>query len=133
LTGAVLVVPIAFAVTGLLRALWAMRATTGCSARDALQALRVWFALSWVVTLACIRGLISDRAEFLRTPKKKEEAALLHALRSSRAETMLALAAVAAAVAMLVRSPSFATAALGGLLLLEAFIYGSAPAASVAA
>ena len=133
LTGAVLVVPLAFAATGLLRALWAMRATTGCTVRDAFQALRVWFALSWVVTLACARGLISGRAEFLRTPKKKEGAALLHALWASRAETVLAVAAIAGGVAMIVRAPGFATAVLGGLLIFEALIYGSAPAASIAA
>jgi cellulose synthase/poly-beta-1,6-N-acetylglucosamine synthase-like glycosyltransferase len=133
LTGAVLVVPLAFAATGLLRALWAMRATTGCTVRDAFQALRVWFALSWVVTLACARGLISGRAEFLRTPKKKEGAALLHALWASRAETLLAVAALAGGVVMIVRAPGFATAVLGGLLIFEALIYGSAPAASIAA
>src|SRR5437879_7642613 len=52
LTAAVLAIPLAFAAPGLTRALWAMRATTGCTAGDALRALRVWFALSWVVTLA---------------------------------------------------------------------------------
>ena len=133
LTGAVLVVPLAFAATGLSRALWAMRATTGCTVRDAFQALRVWFALSWVVTLACVRGLISGRAEFLRTPKKREGAAVLQALWASRAETILAIAAIAGGVAMIVRAPGFATGVLGGLLIFEALIYGSAPAASVAA
>src|ERR1700736_2292734 len=133
LTGAVLVVPLAFAATGLSRALWAMRATSGCTVRDAVQALRVWFALSWVVTLACVRGLISGRAEFLRTPKKREGAAVLQALWASRAETLLAIAAIAGGVAMIVRAPGFATGVLGGLLIFEALIYGSAPAASVAA
>ncbi len=133
LTGAVLVVPLAFAATGLLRALWAMRATSRCSWGDALQALRIWFALSWVVTMACVRGLISRQAEFLRTPKRKEEAALLQALRASRTESLLAVGAVAGGVAMVVRSPGLATGVLGVLLLFEAFVYGSAPAASVAA
>ncbi|HYL70529.1 MAG TPA: glycosyltransferase family 2 protein, partial [Candidatus Dormibacteraeota bacterium] len=133
LTGAVLVVPLAFATTGLLRATWAMRKTTGCTARDALQALRVWFALSWVVTLACLRGLVSSRAEFLRTPKKKEGGRILHALVASRAETLIAIAAVAGAVFMVVRSPGFATLVLGILLLFEAAVYGSAPVASIAA
>ncbi|MBV9100975.1 MAG: glycosyltransferase [Candidatus Dormibacteraeota bacterium] len=133
LTAAVLVVPLAFAVTGLLRATWAMRRTTGCTFRDSVQALRVWFALSWVVTLACVRGLISSRAEFLRTPKKKEGGRLWHALAASRTESLIAVAAVAGAVFMLLRSPSFATLILGVLLLFEAAVYGSAPLASVAA
>jgi GT2 family glycosyltransferase len=133
LTGAVLVVPLAFAATGLLRALWAMRVTSGCTWRDALGALRVWFALSWVVTLACIRGLIRKQADFLRTPKRKEGAAIGHALWTSRAETTLALAALVGGAAMMIIAPSLATVALGILLIFEAFVYGSAPIASVAA
>ena len=133
LTGAVLVVPLAFATTGLSRALWAMRRTTGCSLRDAVHALRVWFALSWVVTLACLRGLVRSQADFLRTPKHKEGAALFHALRSSSAETLIAMAAAVAAIAMMVRSLSLATGLLGGLLLFESGVYASAPLASLAA
>ncbi|MFN2581300.1 MAG: glycosyltransferase [Candidatus Dormibacteria bacterium] len=133
LTGAVLVVPLAFALTGITRALWAMRRATGATWGDALQALRVWFALSWVVTLACIRGIISKHAEFLRTPKQKTGAALLNALRSSSTESLIAVAAVAGGVAMMLTSPSLATFLLGGLLMFEGAVYASAPAASVAA
>jgi hypothetical protein len=50
-----LVVPVAFAGTGILRAVWAMRRACHASTLEALRALRVWFALSWVVTLACVR------------------------------------------------------------------------------
>jgi len=130
LTGAVLVVPLAFALTGLVRALWAMRLTSGCAWSDAWGALRVWFALSWVVTLACLRGLVRRNAEFLRTPKRKDEARLLQALRAARAETLLATAALAGAAAMVLRAPAFATAVLGALLLFEAMVYASAPVAA---
>ena len=106
-----------------------MRAST----RDALNALRVWFALSWVVTLACVRGLVQKHAEFLRTAKSKEGVRLLGALRSSRAETLLVVAGVAGAAAMVVRSPSAATIVLAVLLLFEAFVYSNAPWASLAA
>jgi cellulose synthase/poly-beta-1,6-N-acetylglucosamine synthase-like glycosyltransferase len=133
LTGAVLIIPLAFAGTGLLRALWAMRVTTHCTWRDALGALRIWFALSWVVTLACLRGLIRKNAEFLRTPKRKEGAAFAHALWTSRAETTLALAALVGGVAMIIVAPSLATISLGVLLIFEAFVYGSAPVASIGA
>ena len=134
LTGAVLVIPLVFLGTGLLRALWAMRVTTGCSWGDAVRALRVWFALSWVVTLACLRGLVRSQAEFLRTAKRKEgESSLWHALRSSRTETALSVCAALAAIAMIVRAPSFATGVLAVLLLFQAWLYASAPWASVAA
>jgi cellulose synthase/poly-beta-1,6-N-acetylglucosamine synthase-like glycosyltransferase len=133
LTGAVLVVPLAFAGTGVVRAMWAMRRACGASAGDALSALRVWFALSWVVTLACVRGLVQKHAEFLRTAKTKERSSLLSALRASRAETVLMIAGVLGAGAMLVRSPSLATIVLSLLLVFEAFVYSNAPWASLAA
>lgn len=133
LTGAVLAIPLAFAATGVLRATWAMRRACHTTYRDAFYALRVWFALSWVVTLACIRGLLQRHAEFLRTPKSKEGGSLLSALRASRAETLLTVAAILAAGAMLVRSPGLATTVLGVLLIFEAFVYSNAPWASMAA
>lgn len=133
LSGGVLIVPLAFAVTGVARALWALRRATGCTLAESVQALRVWFALSWVVSLACVRGVIRRHAEFLRTPKQRGGATLLNAVRSSRTETLIAIVAVAAAVAMVVSSPSFATLFLGGMLLFEGAVYASAPAASIAA
>ena len=133
LTGAVLAIPIAFAATGVLRALWAMRMTTGATLVDSVKALRIWFALSWVVSIACLRGLVSKQAEFLRTPKRHDGASVLQALRSCRAEAALAAAAVIGAAAMIARSPSLITGVLGSLLLFEAVVYSSAPWASVAA
>jgi len=134
LTGPVVVVPLAFLLTGVLRALWAMRTAVRCTWGDGIRAMAVWFALSWVDTLAVVRGLASNRAAFLRTPKRKEGGShLWPALRSSSMETMLALLAVAAAIIMLVRAPGFATAILAFLLLFEAAIFGAAPWASLAA
>jgi hypothetical protein len=133
LTGAVLAIPLAFAATGVLRAMWAMRRACHSSFADSLSALRVWFALSWVVTLACLRGLVQKRAEFLRTPKSKEGGSLLAALRASRTETLLTIAAILGGAAMLIRSPGLATVILGLLLFFEAFVYSNAPWASMAA
>ncbi len=133
LTGAVLAIPLAFAATGVLRAMWAMRRACHSTYADSLSALRVWFALSWVVTLACLKGLVQKRADFLRTPKSKEGGSLLAALRASRTETLLTVAAVLGGAAMLVRSPGLATVILGLLLFFEAFVYSNAPWASMAA
>jgi cellulose synthase/poly-beta-1,6-N-acetylglucosamine synthase-like glycosyltransferase len=133
LTGAVLAIPLAFAASGVMRALWAMRRACGTTYRDALTALRVWFALSWIVTLACLRGLVQKRAEFLRTPKSKQGGSLLSALRASRMETALTVAAVLGGLALVVRSPAVATLVLGLLLFFEAFVYLNAPWASMAA
>src|SRR5207249_2260472 len=93
LVGAVIAVPVVFLLTGLLRALWGLRETSGTNARTALRALGVWFALSWVVTLACMRGLVRPKAVFLRTPKRKEggQGTLLQALSASKVESGLAI------------------------------------------
>ncbi len=134
LTGVALGLPIVFLATGLLRAVWAMRLMTRCTRRDAIAGLQVWFALSWVVTLACIRGLLRFRTAFLRTPKEKEgEASIVTALRSAQVETLLAASGLGAAVVMVIRAPSVPTVALGILLLFQAAIYANAPWAGASA
>jgi cellulose synthase/poly-beta-1,6-N-acetylglucosamine synthase-like glycosyltransferase len=134
LTGVALGLPIAFLASGLLRAVWAMKIRTRCTWRDAIAGLQVWFALSWVVTLACIRGLIKFHTTFLRTPKEKEgEASIVTALRSAQIETLLAATGLAAAIVMVIRVPSIPTIALAVLLLFQAAIYGNAPWAGASA
>jgi hypothetical protein len=134
ITGPVLVVPLAFLVTGVLRGLWALRRAEHCSWGDATRALGIWFALSWVDTLAVIRGLVSGQAAFLRTPKQKEGGnRLWPAIRSSAMESLLAVLALAGVIVMLVAAPAVATAILAIMLLFEAWVFASAPWASFAA
>jgi cellulose synthase/poly-beta-1,6-N-acetylglucosamine synthase-like glycosyltransferase len=134
IAGPVVLVPLVFLISGVGRALWALRVRSATSWGDAFRALRVWFALSWVVSLACLRGLISSQAAFLRTPKRKAgRANVLQALRSSLVESSLTGLALLAAVAMVVVTPSVATAVLAVLLVYLAGVYSSAIWASVAA
>ena len=127
MTGVALGLPIAFLGSGLLRAVWAMKVKTGCRWADAIAGLRVWFALSWVVTLACLRGLVTFRAAFLRTPKEKMgEGSLLKAVRASHVESLLAGSGLVAAVLIMARAPSISTAVVAGLLLFQASIYANA-------
>ncbi|MGH7904287.1 MAG: glycosyltransferase, partial [Candidatus Dormibacteraceae bacterium] len=134
LTGSVLVVPLVFLLTGLARAVWAMRATTGCTWRDAVRGLQVWFALSWVVSLACMKGLVGSETAFLRTPKQREGGrSWLRAIRACKAETLIFVCGGLAMIAMVARAPSFTTAALGGLLFFQSLVYLNAPWASTAA
>ena len=134
MTGLALGLPIAFLASGLLRAVWAMKLKTGCSWRDAIAGLQVWFALSWVVTLACIRGLLRFHSAFLRTPKLNDsQPSLLKAFRAAQTETLIAIAGLLAALAMIIRAPSFATMAIGLLLLFQAFVYANAAWAGAAA
>ena len=134
ITGAVLVIPLIFLLFGLLRAVWALRASGTLSWGDAVRALRVWFALSWTVSLADLRGMLVSKARFLRTPKRREGmSSWAQALRSSRAETTVAVAAILAAGAMEVRSFGATTTVLAVLLLFQGSVYLCAPWASLAA
>jgi cellulose synthase/poly-beta-1,6-N-acetylglucosamine synthase-like glycosyltransferase len=134
LTGAAIVMPIVFLGSGLIRAVWAMRATTHCSWSDSQRALRVWFALSWVVALACLRGLIRRQMAFLRTPKRREgDRNPLAAVNSARAETLVAALCFAGAAVMLIRAPSWAIAVVATLLVFQGAVYINAAWASFAA
>jgi cellulose synthase/poly-beta-1,6-N-acetylglucosamine synthase-like glycosyltransferase len=131
--GPLAVVPILFLLTGVGRALWAIRTTSGCSFGDSVRCLRCWFALSWVVALACLRGLVRRQAAFLRTPKHAEGRSVWQAIQASRAESVIAVLAVVAAVAIVVSAASIGTVVLALLLLWLALQYSSAPWASFAA
>jgi cellulose synthase/poly-beta-1,6-N-acetylglucosamine synthase-like glycosyltransferase len=131
--GPLTLVPLLFLVTGVGRALWAIRVTAHCSMGDAVRCLRCWFALSWVVALACLRGLVRRQAAFLRTPKRKEGQSVWQAIRSARAESGIAAVAALAAVAIVVTTLSLGTVVIAILLLWLALLYSSAPWASFAA
>ncbi len=133
IVGPLALVPFLFLVSGVGRALWAIRTTAGCTWGDAVRCMRCWFALSWVVTLACLRGLVRRQAAFLRTPKRKEGRSVWQAINSSRAESLLAALSVVAAIAMPVSAPSLGTIVIALLLLWLAVFYASAPWASFAA
>jgi hypothetical protein len=87
-----------------------------------------------VVSLACLRGLVSSQAAFLRTPKKKAgRGTVLQAIRSSLTDSLLAALALFAAAVMVVAAPSIATLVLAVLLVYLAGVYSSAVWASTAA
>jgi glycosyltransferase involved in cell wall biosynthesis len=134
LAGPVLVVPLAFLVSGVVRALWALRTAEHATWGDALRALGIWFGLAWVDTLAVLRGLTSRKAAFLRTAKRKEGGSRLWpALRASALESSIAGLALIAAIVMFFSEPSFATGILAVMLLIEGWIFGNAFWASLAA
>ena len=95
--------------------------------------MRIWFALSWITALACVRGLIRAQTAFLRTPKAPEGgASWMRALAASRTESLIALATAGAGVAMLVRSPGIATAVLAVFIAWQASVYANAPLVGMA-
>jgi cellulose synthase/poly-beta-1,6-N-acetylglucosamine synthase-like glycosyltransferase len=134
ITGPVLIVPLAFLVTGVLRGLWALRRAERCSWGDAFRAMGIWFALSWVDALAVVRGIWSGHAAFLRTPKQKQGGRRLWpAIWSSAFESLVAALAILGAIVMLIAAPAIATAILAIMLLFEGWVFASAPWASFAA
>src|SRR5207247_8184941 len=90
LLGAVVLLPAALVVGGLLRAVWALRVRTGIGLSRALRAFANWLSLSWTVSLACLNGLLRRECVFLRTRKIADRRTLGGALWAARSETLLA-------------------------------------------
>lgn len=129
LAGAAILVPAFFVLIAVVRFLWAFRHAAGCSIRDALDALTVLLGLTWVVTLACARGLVSRQGVFLRTPKTAERTTAVDAVRVASSEIGLGLACLLAFGGVLLTAGGEILSARGILLLLlawQAVIYFSA-------
>jgi cellulose synthase/poly-beta-1,6-N-acetylglucosamine synthase-like glycosyltransferase len=88
LGGPLVVLPLTFWMTSLLRTLWGLRATRRCTWGEAIGAVGILWGLGWVVTLASLQGLFRKQGVFLRTPKAGR-ASLVRALRSTMIETSL--------------------------------------------
>lgn len=103
LGGPLLLLPLAFWITSLLRTLWGLRATRRCTWLEAFGAVGVMWSLGWVVTLASVQGLVRKRGVFLRTPKGGRTH-LLQVLRSTTTESLLAAACIALSVGLFAES-----------------------------
>ncbi len=116
--GLLLVLPLTFWMSSLLRTLLALRATRRCTWSEALGAVGILWSLSWVVTLASIQGAFRKKGVFLRTPKATK-ANLAAAVRSTTIETALGLGCWGLAATLLARSAAhiyatYTQAALAG-------------------
>jgi hypothetical protein len=99
LLGAAVVLPLPMLLSGLVRALWALRHRSRITYRRAVLAFVAWLSLSWAIAMACLQGLARTTRPFLRTPKWRSQGGLVQALRATRAESALAAAGwLAAAV-----------------------------------
>ncbi len=132
LAPAVMIVPFLFIFVGVGRFLWALRVRLRCGLRRAWSAFTVLMGLTWVVTLACVLGLVKQRGVFLRTPKKRTGADPWHALRIVLHESALSVACLAAGAALLAAgdTPTLHAGVMSGLLLWQSVIYLSAPVCS---
>jgi hypothetical protein len=125
LYGAAVLLPSALIISGLVRALWALRVKTGIGWKRAFLAFLNWLSLSWTVAISCVQGLTRRRGYFLRTPKAEDSNRLLAALWSARTETLWAVALWALAIAVVLRGRS--TPFLLALLAWQGAVYASAP------
>jgi cellulose synthase/poly-beta-1,6-N-acetylglucosamine synthase-like glycosyltransferase len=94
----ILIISLIFLFLSILRFLRALSVQSECSWRDAADAMSVLIGLTWVVGLACARGLFSQEGVFLRTPKQSEELRVWDAIRVVRVEALLAAVCLAGAI-----------------------------------
>lgn len=126
MAGAGLFVPFVFIITSLTRSLWGLRLRLNCTHAQALRAMLVLLSLTWVVTLACVLGLTKKAGVFLRTPKQKGHRSRLRSFNIVNKEMGIAVICCIAVISLLsTERPSATIWLLCGLLMWQAFIYGS--------
>ena len=123
--GAAVLLPVTILVSGLVRAIWALRHRARISYLRAVFAFIIWLSLSWTIGLACLQGLVRSESVFLRTPKSGEHGRLREALRAARVEAVLALGAWGLAAAILARGR--AGPVLGLLFVWQGAVYAASP------
>jgi cellulose synthase/poly-beta-1,6-N-acetylglucosamine synthase-like glycosyltransferase len=131
LTGPLLIVPALFLFLHLWRFLWVLRKSLHLPARVALRSMYNFFSLGWVVTLACIEGIIRRKGVFLRTPKSKSHSKVLGALRATQWETLIGLFFLGCGAAAFIARPEWKTLWLGLLLAWQASLFLAAPYYSI--
>jgi cellulose synthase/poly-beta-1,6-N-acetylglucosamine synthase-like glycosyltransferase len=127
LTGPLLIVPALFLFLHLWRFLWVLRKSLHLPARVALRSMYNFFSLGWVVTLACIEGIIRKKGVFLRTPKSKSHSRVLGALRATQWETLIGLLFLGCGSIAFIARPEWKTFWLAFLLAWQASLFLAAP------
>lgn len=129
--GAGLFVPFVFIFTNLMRTLWGLKLRLKCRFSEALDTLMMLLSLTWVVSKACILGLIQKNGVFLRTPKNKSDFGLLRVIQIVDREIMLVTVCIMFIVSIILSTnTSVSGYVIGGLLVWQCFIYLSAVIAS---
>lgn len=129
LAGASVLIPPLLIWFGVMRFVWALRVRSRCSWREAFDALSILLGLTWIVTLACARGLTARQGVFLRTPKESTRPRLIDAVRIVWFELLLAVLCFVALSVIIVQDPSAIQSArtvLLGMLAWQGLVYASA-------
>ncbi len=127
LTGTLMILPAVFLLLGLWRFVWVLRHALNLSWKVAVRSMYSFFSLGWVVTLACIQGLIQPKGAFLRTPKAKSSSRVRQALAITRWETLIGLTCLAVGALAFAVHPEIRTLFLGLLLAWQSSLYLAAP------
>ncbi|HSK67615.1 MAG TPA: SH3 domain-containing protein, partial [Anaerolineales bacterium] len=86
-----------------------------------------FFSLGWVVTLACIQGLVQREGVFLRTPKATTSSKAWHAVQVTQWETAIGLICVLAGLLAFGSDRNWRTFSLCILLIWQGSLYLAAP------
>jgi cellulose synthase/poly-beta-1,6-N-acetylglucosamine synthase-like glycosyltransferase/ketosteroid isomerase-like protein len=134
LSGATMLMAPLFILFAVMRFLWAFRLRARCSWSRAIDALLILLGLTWVVALACSRGLVAKHGVFLRTPKQAKELMLRDAVRIVWFELLAGTVCLSAAGALLVTQRVHLVSAWGLVVLMliwQSVTYLSAVCSSV--
>ncbi|MEX2229549.1 MAG: glycosyltransferase, partial [Dehalococcoidia bacterium] len=132
LAEAIVLFPLLFLTTAVVRFIWALRVALGIGVPDALRAAVSMFSLSWVVTQACLAALMHPTTTFLRTSKVRSHTSVARALGTTRAETAVAAVCLLAGFAALAAGSSFGLA-VALLCFWQSLYFGSAFLTSLSA
>lgn len=127
LTTTILVLPAVFLFLHLWRFHWVLRNKLKISFGMALATMYNFFSLGWVVTLACIQGIVQKEGVFLRTPKSQTRSKTWHAIRVTQWEAAIGMACITAGFLAFAAHTNLRTFSLFGLLLWQGSLYLAAP------
>ena len=127
LTDTVLIIPAVFLVLHILRFIWVLRNRLKVSADMAVATMYNFFSLGWVVTLACIQGLVQREGVFLRTPKATTSSKAWYAVQVTQWETAIGLICVLTGLLAFGSDRNWRTFSLCLLLIWQGSLYLAAP------
>jgi cellulose synthase/poly-beta-1,6-N-acetylglucosamine synthase-like glycosyltransferase len=127
LTDTILIIPAVFLILHILRFLWVLRNRLRVSLDLAGATMYNFFSLGWVVTLACIQGLVQREGVFLRTPKTQTSSKAWRAIQVTQWETAIGLTCMLAGVLAFGSDQNWRTLSLCLLLVWQGSLYVSAP------
>ena len=127
LTDTVLIIPAVFLFLHILRFIWVLRNRLKVSIAMAVATMYNFFSLGWVVTLACIQGLVQREGVFLRTPKSTTSSKAWHAIQVTQWETAIGVICILAGLLAFGSDRNWRTFSLCILLIWQGSLYLAAP------